>query len=94
MFTMLVRDSSKRAAPIRFLVFVIIVSSLVVFCDAAYTGVVSSSAEANVEQLVTDGDIPSLHTCVVSGKEISWFRAYGDQTDPETVFLIGSIQKV
>jgi CubicO group peptidase (beta-lactamase class C family) len=34
------------------------------------------------------------HTCVVSEKEISWFRAYGEQTAPDTVFLIGSIQKV
>ena len=94
MFAKLVRDRNKRAAPIRFLVFVIVVSSLVVFCDAADTGVVSSSVEENVEQLVIDGDVPSLHTCVVSGEEISWYRAYGEQTDPDTVFLIGSIQKV
>ncbi|MGD9382097.1 MAG: serine hydrolase domain-containing protein [Candidatus Thorarchaeota archaeon] len=88
------RETSKKFSPIRFLVIFLVVSSLVVFCDAADAGIVSSSVEEDVEQLVTDGDVPSLHTCVFSGKEISWFRAYGEQTDPDTVFLIGSIQKV
>ena len=87
-------ESSKRTGLIRFLVIVLLVNSLVLFCDAANAGIVSPSVEEDVGQLVTDGDIPSFHTCVVSGKEISWFRAYGEQTDPDTVFLIGSIQKV
>ena len=91
---MLMREGSKRFGLIRYLVTVLIVSSLVVFSDAADTGVVSSSVEENVEQLVTDGDFPSLHACVVSEKEISWSRAFGDQTAPDTVFLIGSVQKV
>ncbi len=94
MFTMLVRGSCKRSGPMRFLAFILIASSLALFCDVAISGFISSSVEENVEQLVTDGDIPSLHTCVVSEKEICWFRAFGDQTDPDTVFLIGSIQKV
>ncbi len=91
---MLMRDSNKLTRSLRVLVIAFLVSSLVIFCDAADAGVVSSSVESNVEQLVTDGNIPSLHTCVVSGNEMSWFRAYGEQTDPDIVFLIGSIQKV
>ncbi|MFW9846298.1 MAG: serine hydrolase domain-containing protein [Candidatus Thorarchaeota archaeon] len=69
-------------------------SSLVSFCDATEPGFISSSVEENVEQLVIDGDIPSFHACVVSGTEIVWAKGFGDQADLDTVFLIGSVQKV
>jgi CubicO group peptidase (beta-lactamase class C family) len=88
------RDIKNKTSSIRVLIFVLVASSLVLYCDAAEPGLISSSVEENVEQLVTDGDIPSLHACVVSGNEISWVLGFGGQTDSDTVFLIGSIQKV
>lgn len=62
--------------------------------DAAGTGIVSSHVEEEIERIVTEGNIPSFHACVVSDDEISWVRGFGAQTDADTVFLIGSIQKV
>ena len=46
-----------------------------------------------ISELVESGDIPSLHVCVVSGKE-KWVKGFGDQTGEDTVYLVGSIQKV
>ncbi|MHA2079180.1 MAG: serine hydrolase domain-containing protein [Candidatus Thorarchaeota archaeon] len=62
--------------------------------DAAGTGIVSPQAEEEIERIVTEGNIPSFHACVVSNDEISWVSGFGAQTDTDTVFLIGSIQKV
>lgn len=88
------KDINKKTSSIRVLIFVLVAGLLVLLCDAAELGLISSSVEENVRQLVTDGNIPSLHACVVSGNEISWVRGFGDQTGSDTVFLIGSIQKV
>ena len=46
-----------------------------------------------ISELVESGDIPSLHVCVVSGDEL-WVKGFGEQTTEDTVFLVGSIQKV
>ena len=75
------------------LIAVLVVNTTVLFCEASSV-TVSSDIDNHIEQLVTDGDIPSLHTCVVSGTNISWIRAYGEETSLDTVFLIGSVQKV
>ncbi|UCE10910.1 MAG: serine hydrolase [Candidatus Thorarchaeota archaeon] len=56
--------------------------------------VVSFGVEEEIQRLVTEGDIPSLHVCVVSGDELNWVRGFGEQTSPDTVFLVGSIQKM
>jgi len=47
----------------------------------------------DISGLVESGDIPSLHVCVVSGGE-KWVKGFGEQTGEDTVFLVGSIQKV
>jgi CubicO group peptidase (beta-lactamase class C family) len=46
-----------------------------------------------ISELVESGDIPSLQVCVVSGDD-KWVKGFGEQTDEDTVFLVGSIQKV
>jgi CubicO group peptidase (beta-lactamase class C family) len=73
---------------------VFVVGLLIPPSAAAGTGIVSSHAEEEIEGIVTEGNIPSFHACVVSDNEISWVRGFGAQTDSDTVFLIGSIQKV
>ncbi len=88
------RDNNKKTSSIRVLIVVLVVSSLVLFCDAAEPELISSNVELQIDQLVTEGDIPSFHACVVSGTEIAWARGFGDQTALDTVFLIGSVQKV
>jgi len=47
-----------------------------------------------IQGLVDEGDIPSLHICVVSGDEILWNHGFGEETSDDAVFLIGSIQKM
>jgi CubicO group peptidase (beta-lactamase class C family) len=56
--------------------------------------IVPSNVEEEVQRIVNEVDIPSLHACVVSDDELNWVRGFGAQTGPDTVFLIGSIQKV
>jgi CubicO group peptidase (beta-lactamase class C family) len=62
--------------------------------NASETGIFSKNNEDEIYQLVTEEDIPSLHICIVTGNEIAWVKGYGDQINPDTVFLIGSIQKM
>ncbi|MFX0079765.1 MAG: serine hydrolase domain-containing protein, partial [Candidatus Hermodarchaeota archaeon] len=54
---------------------------------------VSSSIEEEIQRLVIDEKIPSLHLGVVSSNELVC-RGFGEQISNDTVFLIGSIQKV
>jgi CubicO group peptidase (beta-lactamase class C family) len=75
-------------------VILFIVSLLVPLSSAAGTEIVAPHVEDEIQRIVSDGDIPSLHVCVVANGEINWVRGFGEQTSPDTVFLIGSIQKV
>ena len=79
-------------------VYVLLICSLmgllVPLSNADGTEIVSSSIEEEVQRIVTESDIPSLHACIVSNDELNWVRGFGTQTSPDTVFLIGSIQKV
>ncbi len=72
----------------------IVVSTSVPQLRAIGTQIVPSSIEEEVQRLVIDGEIPSLHLGVVSGSEPIWVRGFGAQISNDTVFLIGSIQKV
>ena len=67
---------------------------LVPLSNADSTEIVSSSIEEEVQRIVTESDIPSLHACIVADDELNWVRGFGSQISPDTVFLIGSIQKV
>ncbi|MHA2374426.1 MAG: serine hydrolase domain-containing protein [Candidatus Thorarchaeota archaeon] len=71
-----------------------VVGLLVPPSNATGTEIVSSHVEEEIERIATEGNIPSFHACVVFDDEISWVSGFGAQTDSDTVFLIGSIQKV
>ncbi|MHA1485059.1 MAG: hypothetical protein ACTSPR_07050, partial [Candidatus Thorarchaeota archaeon] len=74
------------------LVLVLFVAS--VFTPLAYAAgpeLVSADVDERIEQLITEGNIPSLHVCVVSEDSINWVRGFGEETDVDTPFLIGSI---
>ena len=58
------------------------------------TEIVSSSIDEEIQRLVIDEKIPSLYLGVVSSNELVWVRGFGEQISNDTVFLIGSIQKV
>ena len=88
------KKGSKIFRFVSLLVIPLIVQSMIPLVNATETEIFSEHVEAEVQRLVTKGDIPSLHACVVSDNEIRWLRGFGDQTSPDTVFLIGSIQKV
>jgi len=62
--------------------------------NATQSGIVSSHVEEEIGRITTEGNIPSFHACVVFEDKISWVGGFGAQTDSDTVFLIGSIQKV
>lgn len=75
------------------LALLLVAQSVVPIGGAVETEIISEQIE-EIQRLVTEGDIPSLHACVVSGNENVWVRGFGDQTSHDTVFLIGSVQKV
>ncbi|MHA2377802.1 MAG: serine hydrolase domain-containing protein [Candidatus Thorarchaeota archaeon] len=75
-------------------IVVFVVGLLIPPSDAAGTGIVSPRTEEEIERIIIEGNIPSFHACVVSDDAISWVRGFGSQTDSDTTFLIGSIQKV
>ena len=75
------------------LVFVLVGWSFQVW-GAARSALVSREVEDEIEGLVMEGNIPSLHLCIVSGGSINWVKGFGEEMDLDTPFLIGSIQKV
>ena len=81
-------------AAVSICVILIVVSTSVPQPRAIGTQIIPSFIEEEIQRLVIDGEIPSLHLGLVSGNELIWVRGFGVQTSNDTVFLIGSIQKV
>ncbi len=52
-----------------------------------------SKLEEKLTNIIEKEDIPSLHIGIVHQNNLIWSKGLGSQTDQETVFLIGSIQK-
>ena len=84
---------SKQFNFVSLLIILLVALSVAPHGGAAETEFASDQVE-EVQRLVTEGDLPSLHASIVSGDEIVWVRGFGDQTSPDTVFFVGSIQKV
>ena len=76
-----------------FLMTLILVGSFTPICLAFDIDSLDGALTDEISGLVESGDIPSLHVCVVSGDK-KWVKGFGEQTDEDTVFLVGSIQKV
>ena len=82
-----------KSASILFLMTLIVANSFSPNCLAFNIDSLDGALTDEISELVESGDIPSLHVCVVSGDE-KWVKGFGEQTDEDTVFLVGSIQKV
>ena len=76
-----------------FLIALIVASSFSPHCLAFDIDACARVLTDEITGLVESGNIPSLHVCVVSGDE-KWVKGFGEQTNEDTVFLVGSIQKV
>ena len=83
----------KWSASILFLIALIVAGSFSPICLAYNIDSLDGEITDEISGLVESGDIPSLQVCVVSGEE-KWVKGFGEQTDEDTVFLVGSIQKV
>lgn len=75
------------------LMTLIVAGSFSPCCVALNINSLDGAITNEISELVKSGDIPSLQVCVISGQE-KWVKVFGEQTDEETVFLVGSIQKV
>jgi len=91
-FAMLSKKPSKTFMSI--LIILVLAVFIPQYVAGAEIGVVSADTDARIEDLVESGNIPSLHLCVVSEDKIEWARGFGEETDLDTPFLIGSTQKV
>ena len=76
------------------MLLLVLVVSLPQYVDGAGTEVLSPDIDERIEDLMERGDIPSLQLCVVSEDTIEWARGFGEETNLDTPFLIGSTQKV
>jgi CubicO group peptidase (beta-lactamase class C family) len=83
----------KEPARVLFLMALIVVGSFSPNCMAFTIDSLDGTLTDEIAGLVESGDIPSLYVCVVSGDR-KWVKGFGEQTDEDTVFLVGSIQKV
>jgi len=82
-----------KSASFLFLMVLIVAGSFSPICLAFNIDSLDETLTNDISGLVESGDIPSLQVCVVSGDE-KWVKGFGEQTDEDTVFLVGSIQKV
>jgi CubicO group peptidase (beta-lactamase class C family) len=76
------------------LVVLLFSQSVIPFSSVAEPEIFPVHVETEIQRMVNEGDIPSLHACIFSGSEKVWVRGFGEQTSNDTVFFIGSIQKV
>jgi len=83
----------KEAIKALFIMVLIVAGSFSPTCLALNTDSLNGELTDEISRLVASGDIPSLQICVVSGNQ-KWIKGFGDQTDKDIVFLVGSIQKV
>jgi CubicO group peptidase (beta-lactamase class C family) len=83
----------EGSALIFFLIALIVSGSFSPHCLAINIDSLDGELTQEVSELVASGDLPSLQLCIVSGEE-KWVKGFGEQTDEDTVFLVGSIQKV
>jgi CubicO group peptidase (beta-lactamase class C family) len=77
-----------------FLLGLILVSSNISASAQDESLFVSETVEAHLEQLMEDGEIPSMQEAIIEDNEIRYVKGFGNQTDLDTVFMIGSIQKM
>ncbi|MCW4013831.1 MAG: beta-lactamase family protein, partial [Candidatus Bathyarchaeota archaeon] len=83
----------KESIGICFLISLIVAGSFSPSCLAINLDSLDTGITDEISELVVSGDIPSLQVCMISGDE-KWVKGFGEQTDEDIVFLIGSIQKV
>jgi CubicO group peptidase (beta-lactamase class C family) len=63
-------------------------------CGADTSVTTDDQIEDQIETLRTNGDIPSLAAGIVIEDKLVWAKGFGDQPDVDTVYMIGSIDKV
>lgn len=57
------------------------------------TGRVDRMVDAQIRDLMTVGEIPSLAAAIIVDGETVWVKGYGEQPSLDTVFTVGSIAK-
>ncbi len=55
---------------------------------------ISADLDAELDAIVAEHDIPSVGVAIVVGDEVVWSAGYGEQPGLDTVYQIGSIEKV
>ena len=55
---------------------------------------IEEAIDTNIQSLMEAGDIPSLAAAVIVNDTMIWSQGYGDQSDVDTVYMIGSVTKM
>jgi CubicO group peptidase (beta-lactamase class C family) len=56
-------------------------------------GTIGEGVDEKIRELMDKGQIPSLAAAIVVNDEVAWANGYGDQSDLDTAYMVGSIEK-
>ena len=85
---------------------IVIISALIIlFCpvlsgtyinmiEPGHSETIPQSIDKEIQQLVEEGDLPSLDVVLLSENQIAWSQGFGDQEKENRHYQIGSVEKV
>ncbi|MHA1915692.1 MAG: serine hydrolase domain-containing protein [Promethearchaeota archaeon] len=53
-----------------------------------------SAIDTRIQQLMSEGDVPSMSVGIIINDTLVWSKGYGDLPDLNTVYMIGSVTKM
>ena len=78
-------------------VFIVIIVSVGIISGTLYLlnqGEQTESIDAKILSLMEEGDIPSFAAGIIINDNMIWSQGYGQQSDIDTVYMIGSVTKM
>ncbi|MHA2264872.1 MAG: serine hydrolase domain-containing protein [Candidatus Thorarchaeota archaeon] len=88
----IVKRSSKLIAFL-FLIQLLSLSGAVISQANTEYGDALPPLDADIHDMLTEGNFPSLQVGLVINDSLRWAKGYGDQPNLDTVFMVGSITK-
>ena len=56
--------------------------------------VISPKFDEKVQEIVSDGELPSLQIAVIYQNQLAWSKSYGQNASVNSAYMNGSVQKV
>ena len=85
--------NTKVAALIIIGILIIGASVAIILLSGQEEPPIEEVIDTNIQSLMEEGDIPSLAAAIIVNDTMIWSQGYGDQSDVDTVYMIGSSPK-